>query len=45
VADALEAELFAGGRPGWSAGWRLARRADGPVPAWFEDWLEAERRR
>lgn len=22
---------------------RLARRADGPVPAWFETWLEAER--
>lgn len=21
----------------------LARRADGPIPAWFEDWLEAER--
>ena len=21
---------------------RLARRADGPVPTWFEDWLEAE---
>jgi transcriptional regulator with XRE-family HTH domain len=21
---------------------RLARRHDGPVPAWFEDWLEAE---
>ncbi len=21
----------------------LARRADGPVPSWFEDWLEAER--
>jgi transcriptional regulator with XRE-family HTH domain len=21
----------------------LARRADGPVPTWFEDWLEAER--
>jgi transcriptional regulator with XRE-family HTH domain len=21
----------------------LARSADGPVPAWFEDWLEAER--
>jgi transcriptional regulator with XRE-family HTH domain len=20
---------------------RLARRADGPVPTWFEDWLEA----
>ena len=22
---------------------RLARAADGPVPTWFEDWLEAER--
>ncbi len=21
---------------------RLAKRADGPVPTWFEDWLEAE---
>jgi transcriptional regulator with XRE-family HTH domain len=21
---------------------RLARRADGPVPTWFEDWLQAE---
>ncbi len=21
----------------------LARKADGPIPAWFEDWLEAER--
>jgi transcriptional regulator with XRE-family HTH domain len=27
VADALEAELFAGGRPGWSAGWRGWRAA------------------
>jgi transcriptional regulator with XRE-family HTH domain len=44
VADALEAELFAGGPSGLVgrlAG--LARRTDGPVPAWFEDWLEAER--
>jgi transcriptional regulator with XRE-family HTH domain len=44
VADALEAELFAGGPSGLVG--RLAavaRRADGPVPAWFEDWLEAER--
>src|ERR1700733_437224 len=24
----------------WAA---LARRADGPVPSWFEDWLKAER--
>lgn len=44
VADALQAELL----PGWSAGlvgrWaQLARRADGPVPSWFESWLEAER--
>src|ERR1700678_4238751 len=42
--DALQAELL----PGWSAGlvgrWaQLARRADGPVPSWFESWLEAER--
>jgi transcriptional regulator with XRE-family HTH domain len=22
---------------------KLARNADGPVPAWFEDWLQAER--
>jgi transcriptional regulator with XRE-family HTH domain len=44
VADALEAELF-GTSPSGLVGRlaRLARRADGPVPAWFEDWLEAER--
>jgi hypothetical protein len=43
-ADALEAELF-GTSPSGLVGRlaRLARRADGPVPAWFEDWLEAER--
>jgi transcriptional regulator with XRE-family HTH domain len=44
VADALQAELL----PGWPDGllrrWAgLARRADGPIPAWFEDWLAAER--
>ena len=44
VADALEAELFAGGPSGLVGRLAaLARRADGPVPAWFEDWLEAER--
>jgi transcriptional regulator with XRE-family HTH domain len=44
VADALEAELF-GSSPSGLVGRlaSLARRADGPVPAWFEDWLEAER--
>jgi transcriptional regulator with XRE-family HTH domain len=31
----LDEELF--GRLG-----RLARRADGPMPTWFEDWLRAE---
>jgi hypothetical protein len=43
-ADALEAELF-GSSPSGLVGRlaALARRADGPVPAWFEDWLEAER--
>jgi transcriptional regulator with XRE-family HTH domain len=35
VACRLDDELF--GRLA-----RLARRADGPVPTWFEDWLEAE---
>ena len=44
MADALEAELFAGGPSGLVGRLAaLARRADGPVPAWFEDWLEAER--
>jgi hypothetical protein len=44
VADALESELFAGGPSGLVGRLAaLARRADGPVPAWFEDWLEAER--
>jgi hypothetical protein len=44
VADALEAELFTGGPSGLVGRLAaLARRADGPVPAWFEDWLEAER--
>jgi transcriptional regulator with XRE-family HTH domain len=35
VACRLDDELF--GRLA-----RLARRADGPVPTWFEDWLQAE---
>ncbi len=44
VADALESELFTGGPSGLVGRLAaLARRADGPVPAWFEDWLEAER--
>lgn len=43
VADALEAELFPNGPTGFVARLaQLARRADGPVPAWFETWLEAE---
>jgi transcriptional regulator with XRE-family HTH domain len=32
----LDAELF----ERWAA---LARRTDGPIPSWFESWLEAER--
>ena len=44
VADALDAELFPGGLAGFVGRLaKLARRADGPVPAWFEDWLQAER--
>ena len=44
VADALDAELFPGGPAGFVGRLaNLARRADGPIPAWFEDWLEAER--
>ena len=44
VADALDAELFPGGPAGFVARLaKLARRADGPVPSWFESWLEAER--
>jgi transcriptional regulator with XRE-family HTH domain len=44
VADALEAELLPGGPAGFVGRLaKLARRADGPVPSWFESWLEAER--
>jgi transcriptional regulator with XRE-family HTH domain len=44
VADALQAELFSAGPDGLVARLaRLARRSDGPVPSWFESWLEAER--
>ena len=44
VAEALQAELFPAGPDGLVARLaRLARRADGPIPSWFESWLEAER--
>lgn len=44
VADALEAALFPHGPSGFVGRLAaLARRADGPIPSWFEDWLEAER--
>jgi transcriptional regulator with XRE-family HTH domain len=44
VADALEAELFPAGPSGFVGRLAaLARRAGGPVPSWFESWLEAER--
>jgi transcriptional regulator with XRE-family HTH domain len=44
VADALQAELFPAGPDGLVARLaKLARRADGPIPSWFESWLEAER--
>jgi len=44
VAEALEAELFPEGPSGWVGRLaKLARRADGPIPSWFESWLEAER--
>jgi len=44
VADALESELFPDGPSGFVARLaKLARRADGPIPSWFESWLEAER--
>jgi transcriptional regulator with XRE-family HTH domain len=44
VADALQAELFPAGPDGLvSRLAKLARRADGPIPSWFESWLEAER--
>lgn len=45
VADALEAELFPNGPHGWVARMaRLARTHDGPIPNWFEDWLDVERK-
>ncbi len=44
VADALQAELFPTGPDGLVIRLAtLARRADGPIPSWFESWLEAER--
>ena len=44
VADALQAELFPAGPDGLVIRLAtLARRADGPIPSWFESWLEAER--
>jgi len=44
VADAIEAELFPAGPSGLVGRLAaLARRAGGPVPSWFESWLEAER--
>jgi transcriptional regulator with XRE-family HTH domain len=44
VAEALEAELFPAGPSGIVGRLaKLARRADGPIPSWFESWLEAER--
>ena len=44
VADALQAELFPAGPDGLVIRLAtLARQADGPIPSWFESWLEAER--
>lgn len=44
VADALQAELFPSGPDGLVGRMaKLARSADGPIPTWFESWLEAER--
>jgi transcriptional regulator with XRE-family HTH domain len=44
VADALQAELFPAGPDGLVIRLAtLARRAGGPIPSWFESWLEAER--
>jgi transcriptional regulator with XRE-family HTH domain len=44
VAEALQTELFPAGPDGLVARLAmLARRADGPIPSWFESWLEAER--
>lgn len=43
VADALQAELFPDGPEGLVGRLaNLARRHDGPIPSWFESWLEAE---
>jgi transcriptional regulator with XRE-family HTH domain len=45
VADALQAELFPHGPDGLVGRLaRLARKHDGPIPDWFESWLEAERK-
>lgn len=43
--DVLAAWLAACGMEGIPSGWvvTLAKRGDGPVPTWFEDWLDAER--
>jgi transcriptional regulator with XRE-family HTH domain len=44
VAAALQTELFPAGPDGLVIRLAtLARRADGPIPSWFESWLEAER--
>ena len=44
VAEALQAVLLPAGPDGLVARLAtLARRADGPIPGWFESWLEAER--
>jgi transcriptional regulator with XRE-family HTH domain len=43
VAAALQAELFPNGPDGWVGRMAmLARKHDGPIPSWFESWLEAE---
>jgi|HubBroStandDraft_3_1064219.scaffolds.fasta_scaffold21886_5 transcriptional regulator with XRE-family HTH domain len=43
VAAALQAELFPNGPDGLVGRLAaLARRHDGPIPSWFESWLEAE---
>jgi transcriptional regulator with XRE-family HTH domain len=44
VVGALQTELFPAGPDGLVIRLAtLARRADGPIPSWFESWLEAER--
>jgi transcriptional regulator with XRE-family HTH domain len=44
VAAALQTELCPAGPDGLVIRLAtLARRADGPIPSWFESWLEAER--